>query len=85
VDPKHIRAFASRDWGAAERSKRAYLASRARDGDGLWAFLASQSLFEHMRELHPDFPASVPHDADLAHHVDLKRLLDCARSVFTSR
>jgi hypothetical protein len=85
VDPKCIRAFAARDWAGAERSKRTFLAARARDADGLWAFWMSQALFEHMRELHPDFPAGVSHEADLTHHVELKRLLDSARDVFTPR
>jgi hypothetical protein len=85
VDPKHIRDFAARDWSAAERAKREYLAERSRDADGLWAFWASQSLFEHMRELQPSFPANVPHGPDLAHQIELKRLLDRARDVFSSR
>jgi hypothetical protein len=85
VDLRHIREFATRDWAAAERSKREYLAERARDAGGLWAFWASQSLFEHMRGLNPGFPASLPHGPDLEHQVELKRLLDRTRDVFTSR
>jgi hypothetical protein len=85
VDPKHVREFAARDWAGAERSKRDYMAERARDGDGLWAFWASQGLFEYMCELDPSFPANVPHGPDLAHQVELKALLDRARDAATSR
>ena len=85
MDPADIRAFAGRDWAAAEASKRAYLAERAREGDGMWAFWAAQALFEHMRALRPDFPTEADHAGDLEHHVALKRTLDRASRALLAR
>ena len=82
---EHIRAFAARDWTARERAKREFLADRAAEGDGLWAFWASQSLFEHMCDLHPGFPENIAREPDLAHHIELKRLLDRASDALASR
>jgi hypothetical protein len=85
MDVKHVRAFAQRNWARVEQAKRTYLAAQAREDEATWSFWASQSLFEHMRSLEPRFPANVEHDADLAHHVELKRLLSLAANARPSR
>jgi hypothetical protein len=82
---KHVLAFARRNWAGMEQAKRAYLAAQAREDAGSWAFWASQSLFEHMRSLEPSFPASIERDTDLAHHVELKRLLSLAANARAAR
>ena len=48
----------------------------------LATFEASQTLWEHMRRLWPDWPSPEERRADLANHIALKRALDLAAGAF---
>lgn len=80
-----IRAFAGRDWFAVEELKRESRARRAREGDCLAGFRAGQALYVHARRIRPDFPNDELRAADLADHVEMKRLLDQASRAIAGR
>ncbi len=80
-----LRAFGARDWSVADASKRGYWAERYRASAGEATWAASVALRTHMRQVRPDWPTQRDRDDDLAHHVELKRKLDCAAHVFTNR
>ncbi len=84
VNLDDLRAYARRDWRAAERGKREYWAREVAERGPLATFEASQALWEHMRRLRPDWPSPEERRADLAHHVALKRALDLAADFFRS-
>lgn len=78
MDPASIRAFAQRTRGEVEREKRAYWAKQHAEGSYRRTVDASHALYEYVRRIRPDFPTDRDRTEDLAHHVDLKRLLDQA-------
>ncbi len=84
VDPALLRAFAQRDREAVARQKRAFWADRCASSP-LAALEASGALHEHVRALRPDYPTAADREADLAHHVALKRLLDQASRAIALR
>jgi len=85
VDPAAVRAFATRDRESVQRAKRAYHADRHAASHAMAGFIAGQALREHVRRLRPDWPTPDDRAADLAHHVELKRLLDRAADAFARR
>ena len=84
MNPDDLRAYARRDWRAAERGKREHWAREVAERGPLATFEASQALWEHMRRLRPDWPSPEERRADVAHHVALKRALDLAAAFFRS-
>ena len=78
MDRADLRRFADRDHAAVERLKRAHWVRVYREQGGLATWRAGQALLEHVRRLYPDFPSPQERAADLAHHLELKRLLDRA-------
>jgi len=80
MDPRHLRAYAGRPWHLVAAQKRAYWASVRREQGALATFEAAQTLWAHMRQVRPDWPSAADRQADLAHHVALKRALDRAAS-----
>jgi hypothetical protein len=84
VNPADLRAYARRDWRAAEIRKREYWAREVAERGPLATFLASQALWEHMRRLRPDWPSPEERRADLAHHIALKHALDRAAGAVRS-
>ncbi len=84
MNPEDLRAYARRNWRAAEMRKREHWAREVAERGPLATFEASQALWEHMRRLRPDWPSPEERRADLAHHVALKRALDLAAGAFRS-
>jgi len=84
MNPEDLRAYARRNWRAAEMGKREHWAREVAERGSLATFEASQALWEHVRGLRPDWPTPEERRADLAHHVALKRALDLAAGAFRS-
>lgn len=85
VDVDNLRRFADRDRASVERLKRAYWIRMYREQGGLATWRAGVALFEHARRVRPDFPTADDRAADLAHHVELKGLLDRASRALALR
>lgn len=85
MNHEDLRAFAGRDWAAAEDAKLEYWAERfRRDGSGP-ARRASTLLLEHARRLGVPLLSESDRAADLAHHAALRDRLDRAARAFSSR
>ena len=80
-----IRAFVGRDRDAVDALKRAHHARRHREQGGAAGFAVGSVLLEHARRVRPDWPTPRDREADLAHHVALKSLLDRVADAFTRR
>jgi hypothetical protein len=78
VDRDDVRAFLLRGWAQAERLEKDHWARRHREEGPLAPFRAVSALLEHMRRARPDWPGASEREADLAHHVEQKRLLERA-------
>ncbi len=85
VDPEDLRAFAHRDWAAAERGKQQYWAERYRGDGAAPARHAATLLLEHARRLGAAGLSDRARRADLAHHLELSDRLDRAARAFTRR
>ena len=81
VDPKDLRAFAHRDWAAADAAKRARAAETFRREGPARLLRAARALFEHARIVNPGWPPAPNRSADLEHHVKVKGWLDRASAV----
>jgi hypothetical protein len=80
-----LRAFAHRNWAAAERSKQQYWVERfRRDGPGP-ARHASTLLLEHARRLGSVLLNGPDRAGDLAHHIALRNRLDRAGRALARR
>ncbi len=85
VNPEDLRAFAYRDWAAAERAKQQYWAERYRGAGAAPARHAATLLLEHARRLGAAGLSARARRADLAHHLELRDRLDRAARAFTRR
>ena len=84
MDPKDLRAFAQRDWAAAQRGKQEYWADRYRREGAAPARRAATQLFEHARRLGTIGRAS-DRAEDFAHHVVVRDRLDRIARALASR
>lgn len=80
-----VRAFVDRDWAGFAALKRAHWAERFRIEGAEATRRASRMLWEHARRVRPDWPTERERAEDLAHHVELKRLIDQAAHAFADR
>jgi hypothetical protein len=85
VDPNDLRAFANRDWAAAERGKQDYWVARYRGDGAAPARQASAMLLEHARRLGAAGLTDGERRDDLAHHLQLRDRLDRAARAFARR
>lgn len=85
MNPKDLRAFAQRDWAAAERAKHEYWADRYRRDGGALARQAATVLHEHARRLGAAGMDDADRGDDLAHHVTLRDRLDRAARALAGR
>lgn len=85
MDRDAIRAWAERPWSDVAGAKRAWHARRFREAGAASGVALSRGLREHARRVRPDWPTARNRERDLAHHVELKRLLDRAAHAFAGR
>jgi hypothetical protein len=85
MKPEDIREFARRPRGAVEEAKLDHWAAAQRSSAGLATLAAGYALFEHARRSAPGWPTEEQRAEDLAHHLQLKRLLDASCHAFTVR
>lgn len=79
MDREHLRAYALRDWKAIARAKRDHQVRLFREQGAAAMVRAARELFAHARAVNPDWPPAREREADLAHHVELKRALSRVR------
>jgi hypothetical protein len=79
MDAEDLRAFANRDWRAVARAKREYQARLFREQGPAAMVRMARELFAHARAVKPDWPSAREREADLLHHVELKRALSSVR------
>jgi hypothetical protein len=79
MDREHVRAFANRDWRAIARAKREHQVRLFREHGPSATLRIARALFAHARAVDPGWPSVREREADLAHHVELKRLLMSVR------
>lgn len=77
MDRLGARAYVARPWAALQREKRRYWSGAARTPAERIAI--AEGLREHARSLHPDWPTGRDRAEDLAHHIELKRLLSAVK------
>ena len=80
---EHLREFAGRPRQAVADAKSSYWKA-SHEADPLASMTAAHAAFEHARSV-VDFPSAHYLEADLAHHMELKRLIDRASTAFTVR
>ncbi len=80
-----IRAFLARDRERLGALKREYHAMRHRRSRGKSGLDAGRALWEYARKVRPGWPTARDRDRDLAHHMELKRLIDRAAHAFSAR
>lgn len=85
MDRAAARAFAQRDYALLERLKEEHRTRRHREQGADATVEVVSALFEHAREISPDFPSARYRAEDLEHHIRLKRLLDRAAHAVTVR
>ena len=76
-----LRAYAARQWSIAQASELDHWAHELA-ANPLATFEASQALWVYMRQMNPDWPTDAERREDLAHHVEVKQMIDRAASVF---
>jgi hypothetical protein len=85
VKPSDVEAFVGRDWARVRALDEAHWAERWRSEGPAATLTASESLFEHMRSVRPEWPTPRDREEDLAHHLELCAKLDRAAHVFRPR
>jgi hypothetical protein len=80
VRAEDLREFAARSRAEVSQKKLDYWRQAAQSGEGLAAFEAAQALYEHARSV-SDFPDQSYREADFAHHLRLKDMIDRASRV----
>lgn len=84
MDADDIRAYAQRAWAAAEAGKREHWAREFAARGSAATLEAAHALWIHMRAVRPDWPTARERDADLDHHIALKRAIDRAAGGFVA-
>lgn len=82
MDPRDLRAYANRPWGAAEVLKQEYWAREFAERGPDVTLAAAGALWRHMRLVHPTWPSDAERNEDFAHHLALKRTIDHASGAF---
>jgi hypothetical protein len=85
MDRASIQEFARRNRAEVQASKQRYWAEQYRARGSACTIGASQALWQYMRRLRPDWPTARDRAEDLAHHIELKRMIDRAAHAFTAR
>lgn len=82
VRAEDVRAYLNRPWHLLETLEQEHWAGELATRGPAAALEAAQALWVHMRQVRPDWPTEVDRQADLAHHVALKRAIDRAAGAF---
>jgi hypothetical protein len=77
-----VRAYLDRCRTAGDSGKREHWAREYRQHGSTATLDAAQALWLHMRAVRPEWPSEDERQADLAHHVALKRAIDRAERAF---
>lgn len=85
MDRDAVQRYAWRPWAEIEAAKQAYWAREFAERGHEATFRAAQALWDYMRNVRPDWPTQTERAEDLAHHLELKRLLDQAGRALTGR
>jgi hypothetical protein len=85
LDPELVRSYALRDWGAVRRLHLREREARFRAEGSEGSIAASSELWRFAHSAHRRSPSPRARAADLAHHVELKRLIDRAARAFPVR
>jgi hypothetical protein len=70
-----VRAYLTRDWGLLEDETDRHRAE-AYQADPTWAWRTAAALREAVSTANPSWPTTDDREADLAHHLQLRRVLD---------
>lgn len=81
----NIRAFVQRDYALLGRLKEEHRARRHREQGASATLEIAEALFEHARQVSPNFRSERYRQEDLEHHIQLKRLIDQAAHAFAIR
>lgn len=84
IDGPSVRANLDRDWGPLEAHTERHRAQAYRR-DPTWSWRTAAALREAVVKANPSWPTAADRDADFAHHVRLRRLLDRASHEVTRR
>jgi hypothetical protein len=84
VNAADVKAHAARSWHLLAALEREHWARELAERGPLAAFEASHALREHMCRLRLDWPSEREREADLAHHIVLKRAIDRPAGAFLS-
>jgi hypothetical protein len=85
MDVASVRAYARRDWAAAERLRLRERATQYRREGPRGTIAASRALWRFVRSVRRDWPSERERASDLALHVALERRLDRAARAFPVR
>jgi hypothetical protein len=77
IDASSVRAYLDRDWGLLEDDTERHRAA-AYQRDPTWAWRTAAALREAVAKANPAWPTPEDREADFAHHLRLRRLLDRA-------
>ncbi|MCB9708135.1 MAG: hypothetical protein H6714_05060 [Myxococcales bacterium] len=85
MDDEHIRRFAKRSWAILSHLDRDHWTKEyARQGSSV-TLAAARALWQHMRQVRPNWPNASERREDLAHHVILKEKLARTASIYAAR
>ncbi|MEA2624171.1 MAG: hypothetical protein QOD06_216 [Candidatus Binatota bacterium] len=85
LDPELVRSYALRDWGAVRRLHLRQCAARFRAEGPEGSVAVSRRLWRFVHSVRRGRPSARASADDLAHQVELKRLLDRAARAFPIR
>lgn len=84
IDRANAQAFLARPWGRLEQATAEHRAETHRRNPG-WAYETADALRAAVAHANPEWPTAEDRDADFAHHVELRALLDRAAHAFPRR
>ena len=76
MNRNEIGEFANRDWQQLSRFDHSYWAKEYRESGSAIVQKASRTLWQHMKQIRPEWPNAKERRDDLDHHIAFKQLLD---------
>jgi hypothetical protein len=84
MDRSSVRAYLDRPWALLETDTERHRIEAYRR-DPAWAWRTATALRQAVSDANPDWPTTSDREADLAHHVRLRLLLDRASDAIARR